>query len=184
MPATAAPATPTKPTRRVSTFRLLVTTIICLFLAIMWALLIRGKLRAMEVSSGSMIPTLEVKDTLLVWYGPPSEIERGDIVVISSPDDEGADLVKRVVAIPGDTVAKSNGQVMVNGEPSNPPGTIAVTTLGPDYSYYLGEDEFFVLGDNRKASHDSQQYGPIRREQILGSPLYRYAPRTRMGSVK
>lgn len=173
-------------TRKIGWMRIAISAAILLVLAVIWGLFINGSLRAMQVGSGSMQPTLQVGDKLIVSDIPEDEeIQRGEIVTLESPDDDGADLVKRVVAIPGDTVQFRRGYFMVNGKPAPPPGeTISRASTFAVKDYVLKEDEYFVLGDNRLESHDSEEFGPVSRKMINGKVIYRYGPRERMGEVE
>lgn len=171
--------------KKIGPLRLAISAMILLVAGFVWMLFIRGTLRAMEVGSGSMRPTIVEGDRLFVLYITPSEVERGDLVVIKSPDDDGADMVKRVVAVPGDVVSYVGGSFHLNGSPAPPPGQSASDDGGTaSFALTLGEDQYYVLGDNRNNSHDSKQFGPISQSLIRGTVLYRYAPRSRMGTVE
>jgi signal peptidase I len=99
---------------------------------------------------------------------------RNDIVVISLPHMNEM-LVKRVVGLPGETVALLNGQVLINGEPVPEPfpHDLAFQDMPPRR---LGPLEYFVLGDNRSNSNDSRSFGPIPRDYIVGRVWLRYWP--------
>lgn len=132
------------------------------------------------VPSGSMRPTLIEGDRIVVdkmafglripfthtWLVTTDAPDRGDVVVLESPEDGGT-LVKRVMGLPGETVAVRNGVVFVDGQsvekrPSEVPGWL---DFGPST---LGTDEYLVLGDNRGNSHDGRAFGPVRGRAILG----------------
>ncbi|MCB2153895.1 signal peptidase I [bacterium] len=174
------PRHPNKVTGR----RLLITSLILLALMVLWGLFIGGSLRADEVISGSMIPTLQIGDRLIVRECTDCTPDRGQIVVIEAPDGNGPNMVKRVAAVPGDMVVVVNHMAYINRKPSRS----ELESRGawpPSYvkGYMLGEDEYFVLGDNGDNSWDSIYFGPIKGETIVGKPLLRYAPLTRFGSV-
>ena len=158
--------------------------ILSVVLGFWWTLMV-GKVRAFEVESGSMESTLDIGDRVLAKAFPKGIPQRGDIVVIESPDDNGPELVKRVVAGAGDTVAFKGGYFFVNGSASPPPGQTASFHPGaPDSELTLKPGQFFVLGDNRSKSHDSEEFGPIDRSSIHGLVFYRYWPSARMGEVR
>jgi signal peptidase I len=149
------------------------------------------------IPSGSMIPTLQVGDRILVdklsyhLHG----VGRGDIVVFSKPPLEQQninDLVKRVIGLPGETISSVNGQVTINGkvlpEPWLQPGV--KTTPGPnpvpfnlDKPYKIPAGEYFVMGDNRTDSEDSRWFGPIPRSLIVGRAFVRIWPLSHLGGL-
>ena len=105
---------------------------------------------------------------------------RGEIVVFQSPDRPGIDppLIKRVVGLPGETVALRDGQVEINGRPLdedfiNEPCS---DSRCRDREWQLGADEFFVMGDNRNHSRDSRVFGPVSRANLIGEAVFRYWP--------
>ena len=139
------------------------------------------------IPSGSMLPTLQVGDRIIVdkLSYKIHDVHRGDIVVFARPpleDQEYADLVKRVIGLPGETISSKNGRVYIDGKPLNepwlPPGSDSYT--GP----LAGDDphpqfdlpgpvnipagEYFVMGDNRTDSEDSRFFGPIPKSLIVG----------------
>lgn len=142
-----------------------------------------------QVSGHSMDPNLQSADYLLtdkVSYRlhPP---ERGDIVVFHAPDaancveGTGCDYIKRVIGIPGDTIEIKNEQIYLNGsvldEPYIPDGTPTYPgAFSKDRVISLGQNEFFVVGDNRTQSSDSRVWGPIQPSMIVGRAFFRYWP--------
>ena len=101
--------------------------------------------------------------------------KRSDIVVIKDPTD-GAYVVKRIIAMPGEAVLFKNGKVYVNGkklpEPYLQPWQKTFTYSGPQEQMIIcGKDQYFVLGDNRDNSFDSRVYGPVQRRNILGAVM-------------
>jgi signal peptidase I len=131
-------------------------------------------LQSVRVVGESMIPTLHDADyyflnRLVSYMHPP---KRRDIVVIRDPSD-GVYVVKRIVAMPGESVYFKKGAVYINGtkiaEPYLLPGTHTFTNAKANEELVLcGNDQYFVLGDNRDNSYDSRMYGPVRRQNILG----------------
>ena len=99
---------------------------------------------------------------------------RDDIVVVDRPDMEEM-LVKRVVALPGESVEIRRGTVYVNGEPV-PESYPHDTTAYDMPPVRLGPLAYFVMGDNRSNSNDSRSFGPIQRDEIVGRVWLRYWP--------
>lgn len=121
------------------------------------------------------------------------ELERGDIIVFSNSKTGGKDYIKRIIACPGDTIRLVNDQVYVNGElleedyayydPDNPFPYVTGYVLADDGSgdmipeyhldeFTLGEDEYFVMGDNRHHSSDSRAIGCIQKEDVKCRMLF------------
>ena len=100
---------------------------------------------------------------------------RGDIVVFQFPGDTSRDFVKRVVGIPGDTVEIRNGVVFVNGESLHEPYVINGDS-GSERPVVVPDEAYYVLGDNRRASQDSRDWGTVPAENIIGRGWLRYWP--------
>ncbi len=141
-------------------------------------------LEAFQVPSESNVPTLEIGDRFIAnkfvyrfW-----EPERGDIVVFTSVEGGEEDLVKRVVALPGEEVSVENGVLRVNGEVQDEPflnqGLPDRGTYGPAI---VPEGEVFVMGDNRSNSRDSRFFGPVPVENIEGEAFVSFWPPSRIG---
>jgi signal peptidase I len=143
------------------------------------------------IPSGSMLPTLQVGDRIVVnklsyhLHG----VARGDVVVFARPPLERADysdLVKRVIGLPGDTVASVDGRVYVNGKPLAEPWLrlpLPVTSPSPlpdgfslTHPYTVPAGEYFVMGDNRTNSEDSRYFGPISGSLIVGKMAFKVWP--------
>ncbi|NER80679.1 MAG: signal peptidase I [Leptolyngbya sp. SIO1D8] len=153
---------------------------------------------ARYIPSGSMEPTLEINDRLVVEkvsyrFNPP---ERGDIVVFWPPDTafppEGGEareqqrrdaFIKRVIGLPGDTIEVTEGQVFVNGEPL----LEDYIQAPPDYTWgprQIPEGSYMVLGDNRNSSYDSHSWGFVPEENIIGKAVVRFWPFNRLGALE
>ena len=149
------------------------------------------------VEGPSMNNTLAENDHLIIsnlFYTP----ERGDIIVFEDYSLTDARLqkpiVKRVIAIPGDTVEirfDENGRVIAIVNNEQLPDEYALNTndsvIDTDLfntPIVLGEDEIFVMGDNRYHSTDSRNFGPIKTETVLGKVLIRFFPFDKFGTVE
>ena len=113
--------------------------------------------------------------------------ERGDIVVFETPEEAvercgaGGTFVKRLIGLPGDTIAQRSGVLRVNGAPLEE-SYVNGGSAGLDFpERTLGADEYFMMGDNRGQSCDSRQWGPVSREDLIGPVFAVYWPPTRLG---
>ncbi len=137
------------------------------------------------VSGDSMVPTFASNDYLIIdevsyHFRPP---QRGDVIVFNYPLDPSIFFIKRLIGLPGDTVVVNNGSVFVQS------GRAQQRLLMEPYiqtdqarkqngTTTLGEDEYFVLGDNRNSSFDSRVWGPVPRRYIVGQAIARIYPFT------
>ncbi|MEU3607150.1 signal peptidase I [Streptomyces sp. NPDC035033] len=121
--------------------------------------------RPYSVPTGSMAPTLETGSKVLAQRVDGADVKRGDVVVFEDPLWGGSAMVKRVVAVGGDTVAccGDDGRLTVNGTPVDEPylrpgpgGTIRAS--GEDFTATVPADSFFLLGDDRTSSLDSRTH--------------------------
>ncbi len=145
------------------------------------------------VDGPSMETTLHNKDNILVekvsrYFG---DIDRFDIIVFY-PNDQakkrnGEYYVKRVIGLPGETVQIVDQTILINGEPLEEfYGSTEMTSEGiASLPIELGEEEYFVLGDNREVSKDSRsaEVGPVPLSRIGGKLLLRIYPLKRFGTV-
>lgn len=131
-----------------------------------------AKIIAINIVDGeSMMPTLT--DGQLSFGSSIANYERGDIVVIRAPQKY---LVKRIIGLPGEKVESKNGKIYINNQELNedyldPERNINSSKF--EWSIQLGEDEYFVMGDNRDNSADSRYYGAFSRK-YLAEKLYLY----------
>ena len=155
------------------------------------ALLVEAFLiQAFWIPSPSMEPTLDVGDRVLVnkLSYKFHDVNHGDVVVFERPpgastgqNGEIKDLIKRVIAVGGDTIEAKEGNVYVNGEqidedylePGTPTDNLPLTTIP--------EGQVFVMGDNRTNSEDSRIFGPIDENAIVGRAFIRVLPITDIG---
>ena len=136
------------------------------------------------VPTESMVPTLQVGDRVFAnkFIYRFAEPERGDIVVFEDVEGGEDDLIKRVVAVPGDRVRVNAGVLKVNGEFQEEP---YVKPQFPDGNIYgpekVPEGYVFVMGDNRGNSADSRVFGLLPIENIEGEAFVRFWPPSRIG---
>jgi len=131
-----------------------------------------------------MLPTLKVGDHLLTdkFDFKLTGIKRGDIVTFNAPPTVHTDevLIKRVIGLPGETVAIKNGIVYINGKSLDEPYIEDKPKF--DFSQYtIPADCIFVMGDNRNNSYDSRFWGPLPISDVIGRAIYRYYPLTNIG---
>jgi signal peptidase I len=139
------------------------------------------------VEGPSMQPNFDTGQFLIVsrlsyLLGEP---DYGDIIVFHYFNNPEDDYIKRVIGLPGDTVKMQNLAVYVNGNLIQEPyiNEPCSDSRCRDNEWVLGEDEFFVMGDNRNHSSDSRAFGPITREYIVGEAVFRYWPPAQIGLV-
>ena len=112
----------------------------------------------------------------------------GDVIVfLPNGNEKSHYYVKRVVGVPGDTVQIQDGILFVNGEPFDTEDTEIMKNPGiADEEIAVGDDEFFVLGDNRNSSEDSRyaNIGNVKKEYITGKAWFTVRPILKMGRVK
>lgn len=142
-----------------------------------------------EVDGNSMEDTLHNHDQLIVdcfTYRFLHAPERQDIVVFRLKDDPGTFYVKRVIGLPGETVRIKNSVIYINGEAIDDPYATQKTfpAGSAEDLIVLGEDEYFVMGDNRNNSLDSRySLGPVKRSQFVGRAWVRIWPFENRGSL-
>jgi signal peptidase I len=140
--------------------------------------------QATQVLGQSMEPTLHSSQRVVIekvsyrLHGP----RRGDIVVIDSPDQSEM-LIKRVVGLPGETIEVRNGRVIIDGEPLEETWTSRQGggNFGPQTIPPL---HVFVMGDNRGASNDSRNFGPVPIDDVVGQAWISYWPPAELGLVE
>ena len=130
-----------------------------------------------------------------------SSPQRGDVVVLNNPTEpckdivksralievpflsqntatngQCEDLIKRVIGLPGDSVKLKEGRVYINNHEIEEPYVREFCTVGCDGGWTIGPEQYFVMGDNRRNSYDSHNFGPIARQLIVGQAWIRYWP--------
>lgn len=158
--------------------------LIAIISAVVLAILIRTFIfEPFIVPTPSMEQTLMVGDKVIInklSYNF-TDVERGDVIAFHSPIEEGKELVKRAIAIEGDEISlTSEGEIFINGERLDE----GYLPDGQDIKYLnqvitVGEDEVFVMGDNRNNSFDSRFFGNISEDKIFGKFVIIYWPPSR-----
>jgi len=161
-----------------------------------------------RIPSESMEPTLDVGQRVLVsrFNYKFSDPDRGDIVVFHPPEgassnecgashpenqvcprpiprEDSVNFIKRIVALPGDTVSVRNGYAVVNGKEQHPDYIRPCSPGTCDFPrpIKVPPDHFFMMGDNRGASDDSRFWGPVPEDWIIGQAFFTYWPVGRVG---
>jgi signal peptidase I len=140
-----------------------------------------------RVPSGSMLPTIQLGDHVLVnkmaydFKLPFSDLKilrvaepvRGEIMVFISPEDQKTNLIKRVIGLPGDHLRIEGNHVFINGRALEEAYVPAAFDqhAGEVLEVTVPDDHYFMMGDNRNISWDSRYWGLVPRENIKGRAL-------------
>ncbi|MDM8528864.1 signal peptidase I [Anaerolineales bacterium HSG24] len=149
--------------------------------------------QATRVYGQSMEPSLHSDQRLVVeklsynsyirqYFSFSSGPDRGDVVVVRVPAQNGELLIKRVIGLPGDQVEIHDGQVFVNSQTLPEP-----YLLNPTYGSYgpiiIPQSQIFVLGDNRNFSNDSRNFGTVSLSEVIGRAWFSYWPMDEIGFI-
>jgi signal peptidase I len=180
----AASGRPPAPGRAAGRGRALAETAVVIVVVLLLAMGVRTfAFQTYWIPSTSMVPTLQVNDRILVqkaffnWH----DLHQGDIVVFAKPPRDHCggpaddDLVKRVIALPGQTIYSAGNALYVNGRRLAEPYLPRIDPLGPPipdasraHPFRVPAGEFYLLGDNRQISCDSRFWGPVKGSSIVG----------------
>jgi signal peptidase I len=162
-------------------FREVIETIV---LTVLMFLVIRFAVQNFNIDGTSMEPSLHNQELILVdkWtylFHPPS---RGDVIVFVAPPQPSQDYIKRVIAVPGDTLTINDKTVIVDGvtlnetyvDPKNQGNMYAASR--PITNLVIPPNDYFVMGDNRIGSSDSRAWGFVPRKNIIGRAALVYWP--------
>lgn len=131
-----------------------------------------------RVDGDSMNKTFKNGDILILYK--LSKINRFDVIVLHEEKDNEK-IIKRVIGMPGDTVAIKDGEIYINDEKIDDEYAYGMTS---DYDRItLKSDEYFILGDNRLISKDSRYFGPIKEKEIKGKVVFRIFPFSKFGKI-
>jgi len=139
-----------------------------------------------KVEGTSMSPLLSDQERIFinkfVYHFEP--IDHGDVVVFWYPLDRSKSFIKRVIAVPGDTIEIREGHLYLNGDEVReayvPKSYLDENSYAPRR---MGPDEYFVMGDHRDSSNDSRMFGPVSRDYIYGKAVFAYWPADHFGSL-
>jgi signal peptidase I len=139
-----------------------------------------------RVEGTSMQPELRDQDRLFInkFAYHFENISRGDVVVFHYPRDPEKSYIKRVIALPGDTLRIDDGRVYVNNqriEESYVPRRYRDGRSMPEI--VIPQGDYFVMGDHRSISSDSRDFGPVDRQLIYGKAAFIYWPADNMGVI-
>ena len=163
--------------------RELVETVV---LSLIIFLLIRQVVQNYRIESHSMEPNFYEGQFILVnklayRFGAPA---RGDVIVFHNPGNPDEDYIKRVIALPGDTLEIRDQRIYINGQAQDEPYPQNVlrpdTYFGPEL---IQPDHLFVMGDNRPNSRDSRNFGQLSEDLIIGKTWVRVFPFSAFGPV-
>ncbi|HEY0221190.1 MAG TPA: signal peptidase I [Candidatus Paceibacterota bacterium] len=180
---------PISPEKKKSRVKDIVKEIIIFFL-IVFGVVLPFRIYIAEpylVDVKSMNPTFETADYLIVdkfSYRKKSP-ERNTVIVFKYPNQPSKNFIKRIIGLPGETVVMKEDTIkIINSE--NPDGfeidqSYVTHKMPGNFTKTLAGDEYFVMGDNRPESFDSRSWGPLKKEFILGKPVLRLWPISKIG---
>ena len=164
-------------------YRLVREVIEMVILTVLMFLIVQLAVQNYFVDGTSMEPNLHNQERILVdkWTYLFHAPARGDIIVFIAPPDPTSDYVKRIIAIPGDTLTIDNTTVIVDGVTLHEPYVDPKLQGNPFFqnqihNLVIPSDKYFVLGDNRDGSSDSRDWGFVPRQNILGRAALVYWP--------
>ena len=177
--------------KRKSLGRMIINTFIIIFAALVLGFgLIEFCVQTVYMTGPSMETTISDNDELVLnklayKFG---RVKRYDIVAIKKIGSDDYYDIKRVVGLPGDSISVVAGRLVINGKHTNDDFSFSyINSPGVlDKTIELGEEEYFVLGDNTSNSEDSRfvNYGNVQKSEIKGKVGYRFLPKEKRGKVK
>jgi signal peptidase I len=158
--------------------------LITLVISLLIYLALQVSIKSFKVFNISMLPTIQPGDHIILnklayLFGPP---QRGDVIIFYS-SRHNEDLIKRVIALPGDRVEVKKGKVIVNGIALNEPYILEQ----PRYNLFeqtVPPDNYFVLGDDRNNSDDSHNGWTVSKFNIIGKAWLLYWPPDRWRVIR
>jgi signal peptidase I len=152
--------------------------------------LINYVVSAYKIEGDSMTPLLRDQERILISKLAINRknLHRFDIVVLFKPDEPDKSLVKRIIGMPEEIIEIRAGEVYINDKPLKQalPGADPEAAKSPDdmKALLIPQGMFFVMGDNRRISLDSRQFGLVPQKYIFGKAFFRYWPFAAVGRIK
>ena len=163
---------------------------ITILIAIAIFVSIKATIQGYRAQYSCMLPNIEDGEWIMVSKASYffSDPKRGEVIIFKPPEELRAQypFIKRVIALPGETVEIKDGKVFINNIPIDEPYVFPEPPrrnkdFGPEK---LLEGQYFVLGDNRNNSNDSRSWGTASRDDIIGKAWLIYWPPSKWGVVK
>lgn len=156
-----------------------------LLVAVAITAIFHATVASFKVYGSSMYPSIAPGEYIIVSKASyfVKQPQRGEVIVFHSPRDPKTDLIKRVIAVPGDTIEIKSGTVFINDLAINEP-YISEPPKYDVYSQEIIDDNFFVLGDNRNNSSDSHGGWTVPHQYIVGKAWITYWPPREWKTVK
>jgi len=174
-----------------STGRQILETIVMVAIAFAVAFFVKTYIvQPFVIPSGSMIPTIQEGNRVLaekITYRFTRDPEPGDVAVFRNPQQSPPVLIKRVIAVGGQTVDLRDGVVYVDDRPLDEPYThgLPSTPLNEAivFPFQVPDDSVWMMGDNRTNSGDSREFGPVRVSEVMGRAVWTYWPPREFGGL-
>ena len=149
------------------------------------------------IPSGSMLPTLQIQDKILVEKIRPrfnialhKHLQKFTLVVFKPPEvliksgyEEKSALIKRIIGLPGDQIEITKGKLFINNKSIEEPW-IKEPIFYEMIPIIVPKNSLWVMGDNRNNSLDSHLWGPLPEENIIGTAIFRYWPLNKFGPIR
>jgi signal peptidase I len=140
------------------------------------------------VNGASMDPTFAtgqflIVDRLSYRFNEP---KRGDVIVFRYPNNPSTYYIKRIIGLPGEKLRADNGKISIENKDNASSSPLVEAYIGDSHRSYdnfvtsLDDDQYFVMGDNRRESSDSRAWGPLQKDLIIGRPALRLYPITKL----
>lgn len=143
------------------------------------------------VSGASMDPTFGsgqflIVDRLTYRFNEP---QRDDVVVFKNPNNTSIYFIKRIIGLPGETIEIKDGKIFITNPTATSSVGLSETFIANSHISHdnmkitLGQNQFFVMGDNRADSFDSRSWGPLNRNLMIGRPILRLLPINKLSII-